>query len=96
MIELEAWMTDFNQDEEPLITIKDWMLDETVFSDYEQLVQIESWMLDESTFTSYENNLAIRDWMFDIQAFSAGEDNDNSIIDLEEWMTNFNIACLNN
>ncbi len=89
MMEVEEWMTNFDQDVEPLIAVEDWMLDESQFTDYEQLVQVESWMLDESLFTDYESNLAIRDWMLDIQAFKAVENNDDEMIELEEWMTNF-------
>ncbi|WP_291861776.1 hypothetical protein [Marinilabilia sp.] len=89
IIEIEEWMTSFDQTIDPIIAIEDWMLNETLFTDYENLVKLEDWMLDESLFEDYEKTLAIKDWMLDAQAFTSEENNDTEVIELEDWMTNF-------
>ncbi|WP_010664976.1 hypothetical protein [Marinilabilia salmonicolor] len=89
MIEIEEWMTDFDQTLGSFIPIENWMLDETLFTDNEELVNLEEWMFNESLFTDYEENLAIKEWMFNVQAFTGDTNNGNETIKIEDWMINF-------
>ncbi|RCW37322.1 hypothetical protein [Marinilabilia salmonicolor] len=89
MIEIEEWMTAFDQTLESFIPIEDWMLNETLFTDNEELVQLEAWMLNEALFTDYERNLALKEWMFNVQAFTGDTNDETETIKIEDWMIDF-------
>jgi hypothetical protein len=61
IIEIEEWMTSFDQTINPIIAIEDWMLNASLFSEKEERIKLEDWMLDESLFEDYEKTLTIKD-----------------------------------